>query len=250
MYALSAKTAHTAGGGQHGQARRQGGDRHRREPRHRRGDRASCSRPRAGTWSAPPARCTRASTATRARSRHRRRHPRRGRRGDGRRRRHLGAGRSASGSSQSARETYGPIDVLVNNAALTYFIPIKDYPLEPLAALVGGELPRAVHPQPARARRHDRAQVAARSSTSRRGAAIGPGRGPYPDRRAARAAARCYGAEKAALERFTQGLAAEVYQYGVSRDLRLALAGRADGGHRAPQARRRAWTTRAASRPS
>ena len=26
----------------------------------------------------------------------------------------------------------------------------------------------------------------------------------------------CYGAEKAALERFTQGLAAEVYQYGVS----------------------------------
>jgi short-subunit dehydrogenase len=26
----------------------------------------------------------------------------------------------------------------------------------------------------------------------------------------------CYGAEKAALERFSQGLAAEVYQYGVS----------------------------------
>jgi NAD(P)-dependent dehydrogenase (short-subunit alcohol dehydrogenase family) len=26
----------------------------------------------------------------------------------------------------------------------------------------------------------------------------------------------CYGAEKAALERFTQGLAAEVYQYGIS----------------------------------
>ncbi len=30
---------------------------------------------------------------------------------------------------QTARRTYGPIDVLVNNAALTYFVPVKDYPL-------------------------------------------------------------------------------------------------------------------------
>ena len=27
-----------------------------------------------------------------------------------------------------ARDTYGPVDVMVNNAALTYFIPVKDYP--------------------------------------------------------------------------------------------------------------------------
>ena len=29
---------------------------------------------------------------------------------------------------QAARDAYGPNAVLVNNAALTYFVPIKDYP--------------------------------------------------------------------------------------------------------------------------
>jgi NAD(P)-dependent dehydrogenase (short-subunit alcohol dehydrogenase family) len=49
------------------------------------------------------------------------------------------------------------------------------------------------------------------------GAAIGPGRGPYPDAvTGSRAGGTCYGAEKAAMERFSQGLASEVYQHGVS----------------------------------
>ena len=47
-----------------------------------------------------------------------------------------------------------------------------------------------------------------------RGAAIGPGRGPYTG--PAQRGGSLYGAEKAALERFTQGLAQEVYQDGVS----------------------------------
>ena len=47
------------------------------------------------------------------------------------------------------------------------------------------------------------------------GAAIGPGRGPYKDV-PPNSGGTCYGAEKAALERFSQGLAQELYEYGIS----------------------------------
>jgi NAD(P)-dependent dehydrogenase (short-subunit alcohol dehydrogenase family) len=116
---------------------------------------------------------------------------------------------------QAARDTYGPVDVMVNNAALTYFIPIKDYPLNRwmrswavnfhapflLSKLVLEDMiPRKS------------GSIVNVSS----GAAIGPGRGPYNASAAIMRGGTCYGAEKAALERFTQGLAAEVYEYGVS----------------------------------
>ena len=116
---------------------------------------------------------------------------------------------------QEARERYGPVDVLVNNAALTYYVPVKDYPVSKwlrswavnfqapfiLSQLVLGDMiPRR------------RGAIVNISS----GSAIGPGRGPYPDATVGARGGTCYGAEKAALERFTQGLASEVYQYGVS----------------------------------
>jgi NAD(P)-dependent dehydrogenase (short-subunit alcohol dehydrogenase family) len=116
---------------------------------------------------------------------------------------------------EAARATYGPIDVLVNNAALTYFIPIAQYPvnrwLRSLAVnfnapfylsqlVLGDMIPRGS------------GAIVNISS----GSAIGPGRGPYTDPVAAARGGTCYGAEKAALERFTQGLASEVYQHGIS----------------------------------
>lgn len=114
---------------------------------------------------------------------------------------------------KQTRDYYGRCDVLVNNAALTYFIQVKDYPvnrwIRSFAVNVHGPfmLSRLVLQD----------MIARRSGAIvniSSGGAIGPGRGPYPN--PLRRGATCYGAEKAALERFTQGLAEEVYEYGIS----------------------------------
>jgi NAD(P)-dependent dehydrogenase (short-subunit alcohol dehydrogenase family) len=115
---------------------------------------------------------------------------------------------------EETHSIYGPVDVLVNNAALTYFVPVKDYvvrrwirswevnfhaPFILSQLALGDMIPRGS------------GSIVNISS----GAAIGPGRGPY-EMAAGTRGNTCYGAEKAALERFTQGLAEEVYEYGVS----------------------------------
>lgn len=116
---------------------------------------------------------------------------------------------------EEARQRYGPVDVLVNNAALTYYIPVKDYPVGKWLRswAVNFQAPFVL------------SQLVLGDMISRRsgaivnissGSAIGPGRGPYPDLAVGPRGGTCYGAEKAALERFTQGLASEVFQYGIS----------------------------------
>jgi citronellol/citronellal dehydrogenase len=115
---------------------------------------------------------------------------------------------------RAARDVYGPIDVLVNNAALTYFIEVKDYPVNKWLRswAVNVHAPFVL------------SKLALEDMIPRRrgsivnissGSAIGPGRGPYPEPERY-SGGTCYGAEKAALERFTQGLAREVYPHGVS----------------------------------
>lgn len=116
---------------------------------------------------------------------------------------------------RAAREAYGPVDVLVNNAALTYYLPVTDYPLNKWMRswAVNFHAPFVLS-QLVLAEMIPRRTGAIVNVSS--GAAIGPGRGPYPDPAVGSRGGTCYGAEKAALERFTQGLAAEVYQHGIS----------------------------------
>jgi citronellol/citronellal dehydrogenase len=115
---------------------------------------------------------------------------------------------------EQTKALYGPTDVLINNAALNYYIPIVDYPvsrwMRAFAVNLHGPfmLSKAVLPDMI-----ERGSGAIVNISSV--GAIGPGRGPYPNAHR-RVGGTMYGASKAAVERFTQGLAEEVYNSGIS----------------------------------
>ena len=110
-------------------------------------------------------------------------------------------------------EIYGDVDILVNNAALTYFVPIKDYVIRRWKRSweVNFHAPFILSQLALIDMLKNKSGNIVNISS---GAAIGPGRGPYLDA-PSNSGGTCYGAEKAALERFTQGLAQEVYSEGV-----------------------------------
>lgn len=114
----------------------------------------------------------------------------------------------------TARQIYGPVDVLVNNAALNYYLPTESYPTSRWLRCfaVNVHAPFILSKEVLKDMIPRRSGAIVNISS---GSAIGPGRGPYTDQTVRGGV--MYGATKAALERFTQGLAQEVAQYeGIS----------------------------------
>jgi len=112
---------------------------------------------------------------------------------------------------EAARQTYGPVDILVNNAALNYYLPTETYPTNRWVRCFAVN----VHAPFILSKEVLKDMIPRRSGSIvniSSGAAIGPGRGPYEDQ-VVRGGVM-YGATKAALERFTQGLAQEMSSHG------------------------------------
>ena len=110
-----------------------------------------------------------------------------------------------------AAAAFGPVDILVNNAAVTYFIPIESFPRKRFDLMMEVQVWAALHLAqlvlPGMRQRQAGAIVTISS-----GAAIHPAK-PYAG---SHAGGTVYGMCKAALERFSTGLAAEVYADNIS----------------------------------
>ena len=112
---------------------------------------------------------------------------------------------------EAARAAYGPVDILVNNAALNYYLPTETYPTNRWVRCfqINVHAPFILSKEVLKDMIPRRSGAIVNISS---GAAIGPGRGPYEDQ-VVRGGVM-YGATKAALERFTQGLAQEMSSHG------------------------------------
>ena len=110
----------------------------------------------------------------------------------------------------TARQAYGGVDILVNNAALNYYLPTETYPTSRWMRCfaVNVHAPFMLSKEVLKDFIPKRAGAIVNISS---GSAIGPGRGPYEDQTVRGGV--MYGATKAALERMTQGLAQEVAHY-------------------------------------
>ena len=112
---------------------------------------------------------------------------------------------------EAARAAYGPVDILVNNAALSYYLPTMDLATNRWwrCFAVNVHAPFMLSKEVLNDMIPRKSGAIVNISS---GSGIGPGRGPYADHSIR--GNTMYGATKAALERFTQGLAQEVAQHG------------------------------------
>jgi citronellol/citronellal dehydrogenase len=107
--------------------------------------------------------------------------------------------------------TYGPVDILVNNAAITYFMPVADFTEKRLKLMFEVQVYAPFH----------LAQLVLPAMRERGAGWIvnissPAGLHPRPPYQAAGRGGTVYGMCKAALERFTTGLASEVHEDGIA----------------------------------
>ena len=105
----------------------------------------------------------------------------------------------------AATDAYGPIDILVNNAAITYFAPVEEFTDKRFKLMMEVQVHAPFH----------LAQLVLPSMRARRRGWIvnissGAGIPPKPPYRGGARGGTVYGMCKAALERFSTGLASEV----------------------------------------
>ncbi|HEY8766840.1 MAG TPA: SDR family NAD(P)-dependent oxidoreductase [Dehalococcoidia bacterium] len=112
----------------------------------------------------------------------------------------------------ATHEAYGPVDVLVNNAALTYYVPIADFPLKRWQRMLDVDLTapfllaQAVIPDMLAAGRGNIVNISSLAARHPDGPPYAlPGRG-----------GTTYGVVKAGIERLTTGLAHELYDHQIA----------------------------------
>ena len=137
---------------------------------------------------------------------------------------------------EAARRIYGPIDVLVNNAALTYYLPIRDYPLNKWMRswAVNFHAPFVLS-QLVLAEMIPRRTGAIVNISS--GAAIGPGPWAVPGSRGRRARRHLLRRREGGARAIHPGARVGGLPARHLGHVRVALAGRADAGHRVPSPR-------------
>jgi len=113
---------------------------------------------------------------------------------------------------KAAHDTYGPVDILVNNAALTYYIPIKDFPLRRWERMLQVDLTgpmllcQAVIPDLIAAGRGHIVNISSLAARHPEG----------PPYERAPHGGTTYGVVKAGIERFSTGLAHELFENNIA----------------------------------